>query len=322
MKTIRRMLIISLALALCLSLTTALAADKPLIGIIQYVPHPALDAAREGFLDGLKDLGLEDGAQITVDSRNANASPDILASIADHFLSVKPDLVLAIATPAAQTMAGKSEDIPILGTAITDYVDAKLAKSNEEPGYNVSGTTDMNPVKEQIDLLRRLVPDVKKVGLIYTSSEDNSVVQARMAIEAIEAAGLEWTEITVNNSNDVQQAALNLVEICDVIYVPTDNIISSTMATLHEAAMQKKLPIIAGEEFQVLAGATATRGISYYDLGYQTASMAKAVLDGADIATMPIQGQNEFTYLINKTVAEQLGMDIPEDLLPFAVEVP
>ncbi len=318
----KKKMALTLALLLCLSMGTALADDKPLIGIIQYVTHPALDAARDGFLQGLKDLGLEDGVHITVDSRNANGSPDILASIADHFLASEVDLVLAIATPAAQTMAGKSETIPILGTAITDYVDAKLAKSNEAPGYNVSGTTDMNPVKEQIALLMRLAPNAKTVGLLYTASEDNSILQARAAKQEIEAAGLLWEEITVNNSNDVQQAAQRLVEICDAIYVPTDNIVASSMPIVHEEAVGKKLPIFVGEENQVLSGGTATLGISYYNLGYQTAAMAKAVLEGADIAAMPIQGQSEFNYVINKGMAELIGMEIPEDLMPFAIDVP
>ncbi len=323
MKTLKQLLACALALTLCLGAGAALAQDeKPLIGIIQYVTHPALDAARDGFLQGLGDLGLIPGENITVDARNANASPDILSAIADHFVAAEADLVLAITTTAAQSMASKSETIPILGTAVTDYVDAKLAKSNEAPGYNVSGTTDMNPIKEQIALIGRLAPEVQTVGLLYTASEDNSVLQARTAKAEIEAAGMQWVEVTVNNSNDVQQAALSLVDMCDALYVPTDNIIASSMPIVHEAAMSKKMPIFVGEENQVLSGGTATLGISYYNLGYQTAQMAKDVLEGADISQMSIQAQTEFQYVINKGMAEAIGLAIPEELLPFAVEVP
>ncbi len=323
MKSIRT--IITLALVVCLlapAASLAAAEEKPLIGIIQYVAHPALDAARDGFLDGLKELGYEDGVNITVDTRNANASPDILSSIADHFIGESATLVLAIATPAAQTLAGKTETIPILGTAITDYVAAKLAASNEEPGYNVSGTTDMNPIKEQIDLIRRMAPDAKTVGLLYTSNEDNSILQARQAREYIEAAGLVYEEVTVNNSNDVQQAAQSLVERCDVIYVPTDNVVASSMSIVYEIAVARKMPIFCGEAGQILGGGTATLGISYYNLGKQTAQMAVDVLKGADISKMPIQAQSEFEYTINKTMCDLIGLEIPADLLPFAIEVP
>jgi ABC-type uncharacterized transport system substrate-binding protein len=175
MKIKNRLFAFALAVALLIPGWGALAQDKlPVVGVVQLVEHPALDAAYQGFVDALKDQGFE----VTLDYQNAQASPDILAAIADRFLANKVDLILAIATPAAQTMAGKTETIPILGTAITDYVVSKLAKSNEEPGFNVSGTTDMNPIGDQIALLQKLVPKAKTVGLLYTGSEDNSVLQA------------------------------------------------------------------------------------------------------------------------------------------------
>ncbi|MDK2962577.1 MAG: putative tryptophan/tyrosine transport system substrate-binding protein [Eubacteriaceae bacterium] len=159
--------------------------------------HVALDAARDGFIDGLADNGYVDGDNIIIDLQNAQGDQSNLATISDGFVSNNEDLVLAIATPAAQSIAGKTTEIPILGTAITDYETARLVDSNEAPGGNVSGTTDMNPIAEQIDLLVKLVPDAKTVGVLYTSSEDNSVVQAQIAKEAIEAAGLSYVEVTV-----------------------------------------------------------------------------------------------------------------------------
>ena len=314
---------LSLILAALLLLTLALptnslaANDLPLIGIVQYAPHVALDAANQGFVDALRDNGYEDGKTIRIDAQNAQASSDILAAIADSFIAQKADLILAIATPAAQTMAGKTESIPILGTAITDYVVARLAKSNEEPGYNVSGTTDMNPVADQIALLKKLAPDAKTVGLLYTGSEDNSVVQADLAKVAIEGLGMQWIEVKVTNSNDVQQAVQSLVGACDAIYIPTDNVVASSIPIVVEITLAKKIPVICGEEGMVFAGGTATFGVDYYTLGYQTGLMAIKVLDGADISKMPIEAQASFNYAINKESVEALGLEIPEDLLEF-----
>jgi putative ABC transport system substrate-binding protein len=297
----------------------ALADEKvPVIGVVQFVQHEALDRANQGFVDALKDNGFVDGENIRLDQQNANADSSTLATIADSFIAQKVDLALAIATPAAQMMMGKTETIPILGTAITDYVEAKLAKSNEEPGYNVSGTTDMNPIVQQIELLKTLVPGAQTVGLLYTGSEDNSVLQARIAVEAIEALGMKWVEVKVNNSNDVQQAAQSLADQCDVLYVPTDNVAASAMPIISEVMTEKKIPIICGESGMVRAGGTATLGINYYNLGYQTGLMAIEVLGGADVSTMPIQAQTEFDYAFNLEAAAAIGLEIPQDLLDQA----
>ena len=322
MNKLRRSLALVLALLVLTSSAAVLAeTEKPVIGILQYVEHVALDAARDGFVDALSENGYKDGENITLDVRNAQASPDILSSIADHFVSVDAKLVLAIATPAAQTMAAKSETIPILATAITDFVVARLAKSNEEPGYNITGTTDMNPIKEQIELLKRLVPEAKTVGVLYTASEDNSVLQAQVAKEVIESLGMQYEEVTVHNANDVQQATTSIVEQCDAIYIPTDNIFASAMPVVYEVAVANKKPVIAGESGMVMAGGLATLGIDYYNLGHQTGLMAIEVLGGADVSTMPIQSQKEFSYTINKTMADAIGLTIPEDLAPFAKEM-
>ncbi len=295
--------------------------EKPLIGIIQIIEHPALDAAREGFIAALQENGLRDGENLTLDYRNAQGSGDILSSIADHFISEGTDLVLAIATKSAQVMMGKTETIPILGTAVTDYVEAGLAKDNNEPGFNVSGTTDMNPIEEQIHLLQKMAPQARKVGLLYDASEDNSVLQARIARELIEKAGMAYTEITVTSSNDVQQAAQSIVGDCDVLYIPTDNTLASAISIVGEVAMAAKVPVICGENNMVFGGGTAALGINYYNLGFQTGLMALDVLAGADVSKMPIQAQTDFEYLINKTFCDAIGLSIPEELQPFAVEV-
>jgi putative ABC transport system substrate-binding protein len=288
------------------------------VGIIQYVEHVALDSAREGFITALADNGYVDGENIKIDLQNAQADQSNLSTISDRFVSNNADLVLAIATPATQAMAGKTTDIPILGTAVTDYVSARLVDSNEAPGGNVSGTTDMNPIKEQIDLLVQLVPDAKTVGVLYTSSEDNSVIQAQIAKEAIEKLGLAYVEVTINNSNDVQQAAQSIVTQCDALYLPTDNVIASAMPVIHGVTAVSKTPVICGESGMVDNGGLATLGINYYDLGYQTGLMGIKILKGeAEPATMPIESASKFDFAINGAVANEIGITIPEDLKQY-----
>jgi putative ABC transport system substrate-binding protein len=288
------------------------------IGIIQLVEHVALDSAREGFIDALKDNGYVDGQNITIDVQNAQGDQSNLSTISDRFVSNKADLIVGIATPAVQSIAGKTSKIPILGTAVTDYVVAKLADSNEAPGGNVSGTTDMNPVKEQIDLLVKLVPDAKTVGVLYNSSEDNSILQAKMAKEAVETIGLSYVEVTVTNTNEVQQATQSIVDKCDAIYIPTDNTFASSMPVVHGVTSQSKTPVICGESGMVKSGGLATLGINYYDLGYQTGLMAIKILKGeAEPSSMPIESASGFDFAINGKVADEIGIEIPDDLKEY-----
>lgn len=293
--------------------------QKVNVGIVQLVEHSALDAANKGFVDGLAQKGFKEGQNIEFDRQNAQADQSNLQNIAHRFVNNKVDLVCAIATPAAQTMANVSSDIPIVATAVTDYQAAKLAKSNEKPGGNVTGTTDMNPVGEQLDLLVKIVPEIKTVGLIYCSSEVNSQLQAEMLKKAAEAKGINVKEATVSTVNDIQQAARSLVGDVQAIYVPTDNVLASAMPTLAIITQEAKLPVVCGEGGMVRAGGLATLGIDYYKLGVQTGEMAADILSGkAKPAEMPIQSQKDFTVIINKKYADAIGITIPEDILKNA----
>ena len=324
MKKYAKVLTLVLTAALLLSVAACAQAapktEKLSIGILQYVDHVALDASKDGFIAALKDNGYNDGAEITIDYQNAQGDAANVSTISDRFVSNKVDLVLAIATPAAQNIAGKTTDIPILGTAITDYEVARLVDSNEAPGGNVSGTTDMNPIKEQIDLLVKLVPNAKTVGVLYTSSEDNSILQAQIAKNAIEKSGLEYVEVTVSNSNEVQQATQSIVGQCDAIYIPTDNIFASAMPVVHGVTSQSKTPVICGESGMVNTGGLATLGINYYDLGYQTGLMAVKIFKGeAKTSTMPIESAKGFDFAINGAVAAEIGIEIPADLQKYVI---
>ncbi|NMA68062.1 MAG: ABC transporter substrate-binding protein, partial [Desulfitobacterium sp.] len=284
------------------------------IGIIQIVEHPALDAAREGFLDALKENGYEVDKNLDLQYQSAQGDQTLLNSIANQYASSDLDLILAIATPSAQAMAAQTEDIPILVTAVTDLVVAGLVESNENPGTNVSGTSDMNPVKDQLELLKKLFPDVKTVGIIYNAAEINSEIQVNVAKEAAPELGLEIVEKSVATSADVLQAAQSLVGSVEAIYVPTDNMVVSAAQSVVQVANENKIPLIAGESSVVEKGGLATVGIIYYDLGKQTGEMAIRVLEGEDISQMPVERQERFDTIINKDTVELLGITIPEDL--------
>lgn len=295
--------------------------DQVKVGIIQIVEHPALDAARKGFLDALAKNGYKEGQNLVVEYENAQGDQGNLQTISRKLVQDKCDLILAIATPSAVTMANATSDIPILITAVTDPVSAKLVKSNEKPGTNVTGTNDMNPVKDQLKLIKDIVPTAKNVGIIYNSSEVNSQVQVEIADKAAPELGLKLNKVTVTASSEVMQAAQSLVGRVDAIYLPTDNMVISSMASVVKVAEDNKIPIIAGESNSVEAGALATVGIDYYKLGQTTAEMAVRVIKGEKPQDMAIQGQAGTDLVVNLKAAKNMGVTIPEDIIAKAKKV-
>ncbi len=291
--------------------------DKKIkIGVIQLVEHPALDKNYQGFVDGLKDAGFIDGQNIVIDYENAQGEQANCVTIAQKLVNDQSDLIFAIATPAAQAVANMTSDIPILVSSVTDPKTAQLVESNEKPGTNVSGTSDLTPCAAQISLLKRLLPSAKKVAILFCSSEENSRFQANLAEAACQKEGLDFVEATVSNTNEVQQVVQSLVGKVDAIYAPTDNMIASSMATVALVTTPNKIPVICGEEGMVQGGGLATYGINYYELGLQTAKMAVEILkDGKKPADMPIQYLEKCDFSYNKEVADELGIEIPADLI-------
>ena len=289
------------------------------VGIVQLVEHNALDAANKGFVDGLKERGFEEGKNLVIDQQNAQADQSNLQNIGQRFVNDKVDLIYAIATPAAQTVANLTKDIPIVASAITDYEGAKLIKSNNEPGGNLTGTSDMNPIKEQIDLLLKIAPNAKTIGCIYTSSEANSEIQFKAMKEYAESKGLKVESATISNVNDIQQAAQSLVGKVDIFWEPTDNVIASAIPTLVSVTDAAKKPVICGEPNMVKNGGLATYGIDYYELGKQSGHMAADILEGkSKPASMPIQFAKVLKAMFNKTDAAKLGITLSDDLLKDA----
>ncbi|MGI6318084.1 MAG: ABC transporter substrate-binding protein [Dethiobacteria bacterium] len=291
------------------------------IGIVQLVEHPALDASREGFIEGLAAEGFIEGENVVFDYKNAQNEMPTAVTICEGFVGDKVDLILAIATPCAQAAATATSEIPILITAVTDPVEAGVAESMERPNTNVTGTTDMNPIKEQLELILEIDPDVKNIGVIYNSGEVNSVVQVDIAKSAAAELGVNIVEAVATNSGEVSTAAESLVGKADAIYVPTDNTVVTALRSVVRVAEDHDLPLVSGDVESVVNGAVATLGITYHGLGYQTGLMAAEILRGADPATMPILGSTEFTYAINTTAAANMGLELPQELIDRADEV-
>lgn len=291
------------------------------VGIVQLVTHDAADATNAGFVQALADYGFVEGENVTFVQRNGQNEQSNLESIAQAFINEDVDLICAVSTSTAQVMAAATDEIPIVGTAITNYEEAKLVKSNDAPGYNVTGTSDQNPIEKQGELLLQLVPDVKTVGIIYNSSEINSQLQVAHMKQYLEQHHVAVQEAAFSNINDMQQVAQSLVGQVEAIYLPTDNTVASSVPQIISVTEEASLPVIGGEIAQVEGGATATYGIDYYKLGYQTGEMAVKILKGeADSATMPIEyaDEEDLTLAINQEEAERIGLEIPQELLEQA----
>ncbi|RLP11461.1 ABC transporter substrate-binding protein [Propionibacterium australiense] len=286
------------------------------IGIMQILTHSSLDAAREGF----KSAFAEAGITCEFDEENAQGDQTTATNIASKFSSQGLDLVLAIGTPAAQAAAQTITQTPVLFTAVTDPATAQLVESEDAPGGNVTGTSDMNPVAEQIGLIKQIKPEAGSVGILYSSGEVNSQVQVDLAKEAADDQGLTVQEKTITNTAELQQAAEALD--VDAIYLPTDNNVISGLATVVALCEDRKIPLVVGEGDSVRNGGVITYGIDYNKLGRQTGEMAIRILrDGADPATMPVETQSDLTVYVNETAADAMGVTIPDDLLEGSEKV-
>ncbi|MPV49066.1 MULTISPECIES: ABC transporter substrate-binding protein [unclassified Pseudactinotalea] len=290
------------------------------VGISQFVQHPALDAATTGFKQAFLDAGYVEGETVTFDEQNAAGDVANTTTIASTFAGDDLDLVLAVATPSAQAAAQALTDVPVLFTAVTDPVAAGLVASNEAPGANVTGTSDLNPVADQLALLKEILPDATKVGIVYSSGEVNSEVQVELAKEAAGGLGLEIVEATITNASEIQQSAESLGDV-DAIYVPTDNAVVSGIAALVQLAESKGIALIGAEAGTVEGGAIATVGIDYEALGLQTGEMGVAIVDGADPATMPVETLKTLQLVINPAAAERMGVTLPDSVVDRADKV-
>lgn len=288
------------------------------VGVIQLVEHEALDNSYKGFVEGLKEAGYTENENVTIDFNNAQGDQSNTTTIAQKLKNDNPDLIFAIATPAAQAVANQTAEIPIVVTAVTDPKVAGLVDSNEAPGGNVTGTSDLTPVEDQINLIKDMLPEATRLGVMYTSSEDNSILQAEMARTAGEAAGFEITEYTVSKTEDIMAVAQSAIGNVDVIYIPTDNLLAANMPAVSQITTPAKIPLIVGEKGMMEQGGLATKGIDYFELGKQTGAMAGRILDGEKPADMPIEYQEDSVLYVNQAVADELGITLPQEILDQA----
>lgn len=291
------------------------------IGVIQLAEHPALDQSYEGFKAAFEDAGYVIGEDIQFDHKNAQGDPSNCDTIATKFVNDKVDLILAIATNAAQSAANVTDTIPIVLTAVTDPEYSGLVDTNEAPGGNVTGTSDLTPVEAQINLLKDIIPTAKTVAVMFNGAEDNSIFQAELAKKAIVAADMEYKEVSVSELSQIQQVVEAQVGKVDAIYIPTDNLLAEGMATVSMITNENKIPVIVGEEGMCSNGGLATYGLSYYNLGYKAGEQAVAILKGeANPAETPIGylPAEDCELIINKQTVDELGITIPDEILSNA----
>lgn len=327
----KKLLALILALAMVFSLAAcgeskdeAGTSDVIKIGVMQFGEFTALQNAFEGFKAGLEEAGFVDGQNIKINYLSAAADTANCPTIADTLINDGSDLIFAIATPSVSCLKEKTTDIPVLFTAVTDPVASGIVADANKPGGNISGTSDMNPVAEQIDLLKELVPTAKTVAVMYCSSESNSKAQFDLAKAQIEKLGMTCIEKTVSAIDEVKSAIESLKGQVDAMYIPTDNTLADGMALVSATANECGIPIVGGEPGQVQGGATATFGIDYIELGKQTAKMAVEILNSSDplatVAAMPVGFQTEgCETAINQASVDALGLELPASIKDRAV---
>ncbi|MDQ5984281.1 MAG: ABC transporter substrate-binding protein [Eubacteriales bacterium SKADARSKE-1] len=269
------------------------------IGILQFVEHEALDASRKGFIDGLKELGF-DGK---FDYKNAQGDQANCTLIANQFASEDVDLILAIATPAAQSVAAVTSEIPILATAITNFEETGLTQQN------LTGTSDLAPIAKQIGLIKQLKPEAQKVGILFSSNEANSKYQAEIAVKEAEKVGLTSQIFTFSQVTEIQQVVESMLGKVDAIYTPTDNMVASNMELISKTALQGNIPVICGEVNLISKGAAGTFGMDYYELGKLTAKQAFEILESRNKPeNMPIQYLENVKLALNPKIIKKLNL--------------
>ena len=318
MKVVRKLLAPLLVVGILLTSLISLhqlKADKKKdvfrIGISQFITHQSLDATREGFVDELAKQGYVEGKNIEIDLQNAQGEQRNLKTISQQ-LAESSDVVLAIATPSAQSLANTTQTTPVIFSAVTDPVSAKLVESREHPGGNVTGTSDQSSdaISIQINLIKKVLPKAKTIGILYTQSEPNSVVQKDEAKRLLEEKGFTVVEKTILDSNNVKAAAESLMAEVDMVFVPTDNIISSTMETVKQVSIKHKVPVFGGSTEMIAVGGLYNYGTNYEELGRQTARMLIRVLKGEKPENIAVELPEKLALHTNQEMADALGIDI------------
>ncbi|KPP97682.1 ABC transporter substrate-binding protein [Marinobacter sp. HL-58] len=305
-----------------LSLAAIAQADEQrVVAITQIVEHPALDAVYQGVRDELEEQGYKDGDNLRIMHESAQGNSAIASQIARKFVGESPDVIVAIATPSAQTMAAAARNTPVVFSAVTDPVGAKLVKTMEAPGANITGVTDMLPIERHLDLLERVVPDAKRIGTVYNPGEANAVALVELLEERLEARGLELVKAAATKTSEVLGAARSLVDKADAIYLTTDNTVISAVEAVISVGERASIPVFAADTATVDRGAVAALGFDYYDHGRQTGAMVVRILEGANPGEMDVESVDTLDLFVNPAAAERMGITLSDDLISEAKKV-
>jgi ABC-type uncharacterized transport system, periplasmic component len=297
-------------------------ADDPrVVAITQIVEHPALDAVHEGVKDELAERGYREGENLRLMHESAQGNSAIASQIARKFVGENPDVIVAIATPSAQTVAAAARNVPVVFSAVTDPIAAKLVQSWEAPGANITGVSDMLPIEKHLDMLQRAMPDAKRIGTVYNPGEANAAALIELLEDRLQARGLELVKGAATKTSEVLGAARSLVGKADAIYLTTDNTVISAAEAVISVGERSKIPVFAADTATVERGAVAALGFNYYNHGRQTGAMVARVLEGAGTADMPVETMEELDLYVNPEAAERMGITLPEDLIQEAVKV-
>jgi putative ABC transport system substrate-binding protein len=291
---------------------------KPTVGILQLMSHPALDAIHHGILHGLKEKGYTPGKYVKIDFQNAQNDQSNLMTMSNRFVNENADAVIGIATPSAQALANATSKIPIVLGAVTDPKGAGLVKNNKRPGHNITGVSDQAPLKEQLGLIKKVMPNMKTLGIFYTSSDDSAVAQYKQFKALCAQENITLKAYSISNTNDVDQVSQQMVSGVDAVYVPTDNTVASAMQTLVKNANAAKVPVFPAVDTMVKSGGLATYSINQYKLGVITGEMTADILDGKKPATTPIHYIKHGDLILNQQEAKKLGITFPASLVKEA----
>jgi putative ABC transport system substrate-binding protein len=297
------------------------AAESVTVAVTAIVEHPALDAARDGIKAELLAAGYAEGKNLKFVYESAQGNPATAAQIARKLVGDAPDVIVPISTPSAQAVVGATKDIPVVFTAVTDPVGAKLVTDLAHPGGNVTGMSDLSPIGKHLDLIKEITPSVQMLGVIYNPGEANSVTLLKLLKDEAPARGLTIREVTAPKSSDVLPAAQSLVGKVDAIYVPTDNTVVTALEAIVQIGEQNRLPVYAGDTDSVPRGAIAALGFNYFDIGRQTGRMVVRVLKGQQPGDMPVEGVEITELFVNPGSAGKMGVTIPEAVVARAKTV-
>ncbi len=297
-----------------------LAASKH-VAITQIVEHPALDACRQGVQDALADAGYKVGDNLKWSYESAQGNPATAAQVAKKFAGDSPDLIVAISTPSAQTVAASARHIPLVFTAVTDPLGAKLVNNMDKPGKLITGVSDLSPINKHMELVQQIVPGAKRLGVLYNPGEANSVTLVNLVKDSAQALDMTVVEAAATKSGDVLAAARSLVGKVDVIYIPLDNTVVSALEAVIKVAEQSKLPIISGDTDSVKRGTIAALGFNYYDVGQQTGKMVARILNGEKPGDIAVEQVQTLELYLNPGAAERMGVTLSATMLSQAKEV-